>query len=223
MLHFLQMAKKVKGGFHTPFVNLKLPPAPPAPPPATPPPPVADPVESDERVFSAEMQGVAPLPPDPRGRLGAPAPVRTFFRPRAQDEAEAYAELADLVAGDGLFDLSATDEYIQGSAAGLDRRIVKKLRRGDFAVQAHLDLHGMTGEEARVEVAAFLIEARTAGKRCVLIIHGRGLNSKEGIPVLKERLQVWLTRGPFAKSVLAFSTARPSDGGTGALYVLLRK
>jgi DNA-nicking Smr family endonuclease len=219
------MGKKAKGGFHTPFVNLKLRPATSSPVPSQPAPPSSAPYQAsgDERAFSDEMQDVAPLTPDPRGRLGAPPANRSPYRPKAQSEAEAYAELADLVAGEGLFDLSATYEYIQGTAAGLDKRIVRKLRRGEFAVQAHLDLHGMTGEEARVQVETFLTEARSADRRCVLIVHGRGLNSKEGIPVLKERLQVWLTRGRIARAVLAFSTARPSDGGAGAVYVLLRR
>src|SRR6185295_13721766 len=105
----------------------------------------------------------------------------------------------------------------------IDRRLLKKLRKGDYAVQAHLDLHGMTAEEARGEVERFIDRSRNSGQRCLLIIHGRGQHSKEGIPVLKERMKVWLTRGRIGHGVLAFATARPSDGGAGALYVLLRK
>jgi DNA-nicking Smr family endonuclease len=90
-------------------------------------------------------------------------------------------------------------------------------------VQAHLDLHGLVSDEARPAVEKFLLRARADGRRCVLIIHGRGHGSKEGIPVLKERLKVWLTRGRIGRGVLAFCTARPTDGGAGAVYVLLRK
>ena len=225
--------KSKKGkGFNTPFEELealrkklveeeraaRLKPK--APPPAPPPPPP----KSEEDLFAEEMRGVGQLPPDPRGRvIGGAAPPPSAPRRRLDDESEAYAALADLVDGTGVFDISATDEYIEGIGPGIDKRLLRKLRAGDYALQAHLDLHGFTSEEARVEVDKFLTRARTDGKRCVLIIHGRGHGSKEGIPVLKERLKVWLTRGRIGRGVLAFCTARPTDGGAGAVYVLLRK
>ncbi|HEX9103014.1 MAG TPA: Smr/MutS family protein [Polyangia bacterium] len=205
---------------------MKLPappkPAPPSPRLAAPPPPPV--AAREEDVFAEEMRGVAQLPPDPRGRvLGGAAPPPSAPRRRLDDESEAYAALADLVDGTGLFDISATDEYIEGIGPGIDKRLLRKLRAGDYALQAHLDLHGHTSDEARVEVEKFLTTARADGRRCVLIIHGRGHGSKEGIPVLKERLKVWLTRGRIGRGVLAFCTARPADGGAGAVYVLLRK
>lgn len=220
------MAKKGKG-FNTPFhklADVKLPAkVAPAPPPR-PPKPAAPPPVADEEVFAEEMRGVAPLLPDPRGRVvGGAAPPPSAPRRRLDDESEAYAALADLVDGTGLFDISATDEYIEGIGPGIDKRLLRKLRAGDYAVQAHLDLHGHTSDEARVEVETFLTRARADGRRCVLIIHGRGHGSKEGVPVLKERLKVWLTRGRIGRGVLAFCTARPTDGGAGAVYVLLRK
>jgi len=222
------MAKKPPG-FHTPFfaekdklAALVKPPAKPTPAkPVAAPKPVEQP---PERLFADAMAGVQPLEPDPRGRLGAPEPSpRPRVSRREEEDAEAYAMLADLVEGVGPFDISATDEYIEGIGPGIDRRILKKLKRGDYAVQAHLDLHGLTSEEARVEVERFLDAARAANRRCVLLIHGRGHNSKEGVPVLKERLKVWLTRGRIGHAVLAFATARPADGGAGAVYVLLRR
>jgi DNA-nicking Smr family endonuclease len=184
----------------------------------------AKPHVRDEDVFAEEMRGVAQLQPDPRGRVvGGAAPPPAAPRRRLDDESEAYAELADLVEGAGVFDITATDEYVEGIGPGIDKRLLRKLRAGDYAVQAHLDLHGFTSEEARPEVEKFLDGARKDGRRCVLVIHGRGHNSKEGIAVLKERLKVWLTRGRISKGVLAFCTARPADGGAGAVYVLLRK
>ena len=81
----------------------------------------------------------------------------------------------------------------------------------------------MTRDEAQVAVSGFIEKSRLDGKRCVLIIHGRGLNSKDQIPVLKERVRTWLARGRISRQVLAFASARPCDGGTGALYVLLRR
>ncbi|HEY7954536.1 MAG TPA: Smr/MutS family protein [Polyangia bacterium] len=221
------MGKKPKG-FHQPFAALaertkELVPAPKPKPPAPPAPAPVPPLD-EERLFADEMAGVAPLDPDPRGRLNAPAPTpRPPVSRRVREEAEAYAQLAELVGGEGAFDISDSDEYIEGLAPGVDRRLLKKLRRGDFALQGHLDLHGLTAEEARGEVERFLDGACAAGKRCLLIIHGRGLNSKEGVPILKERLKVWLSRGRLSRAVLAFSTARPADGGAGAIYVLLRR
>jgi DNA-nicking Smr family endonuclease len=222
------MGKKKPKGFNNPFAGLKLPEPPkPSPKPVNVSVNVNDKVNvsvSDERLFEDEMGGVEPLAPDPRGRLNAPPPSpRPPESRRQRDEAEAYAALADLVDGAGAFDISDGDEYIEGLAPNIDRRLLRQLKKGDYALQGHLDLHGMTAEEARGEVERFLDRALNDGKRCVLVIHGRGHNSKEGIPVLKERLKVWLTRGRLARSVLAFCTARPADGGAGALYVLLRR
>jgi DNA-nicking Smr family endonuclease len=136
---------------------------------------------------------------------------------------DAVDELRALVSGDAPFDISDGDEFIEGKVAGLDPGIVSKLRRGDYAVQGHLDLHGQTREEAKGAVATFLRDARRAGKRCVVVVHGRGLHSRDQLPVLKDALRAWLGQGRFARHVLAFATARPADGGAGAVYVLLRR
>jgi len=184
------------------------------------PPPAAPTAVDDEQSFAQAMAGVKPMGPDNRIRTGqavSPPPAV------ADAENEAYAALADLVAGHGDFDISDTVEYVEGLAPGVDRRLLKRLRGGDFARQGHLDLHGFTRDEARAAVERFLTESRVGRKRCVLLIHGRGLNSPDRVPVLKNALVGWLTRGRLAKRVLAFATARPVDGGAGALYVLLRK
>ncbi len=228
------MTKKKGKGFNNPFSELKdrFKDLPPEKPIAKPVPPIKKPVQpekpDEQRLFEDEMAGVAPLEPDPRGRRGAPDAVdetvkRAPLARRAAEDAEAYAQLADLVDGVGAFDIADSDEYIEGLAPGIDRRILKRLRKGDYAIQDHVDLHGMSSEEAHDEVVRFLEKSRVSGKRCVLVIHGRGLNSKMGIPVLKERMKVWLTRGRIGRVVLAFATARPADGGAGAVYVLLRK
>ena len=184
----------------------------------------APPLSVDEEdLFFTEMAGVQRLDPRARERASAPPPPPAKPRAARDDEAEAYARLCDLVEGEGPFDIADTQEYIEGIAPGIDRRLLRRLRHGDYAVQAHLDLHGLTAEEAKPRVQAFVHEARAASQRCVLIVHGRGLNSKDHIPVLKERLRLWLTRGRVARSVLCFATARPYDGGAGAIYVLLRR
>lgn len=149
--------------------------------------------------------------------------MRPHFRPGERDEAEALAALSDLVAGNGRFDVSDTEEHLEGAVVGLDARLLRRLRSGEFAVQAHLDLHGFTADAAKEEVRGFLLRALRAGHRCVLVVHGRGHNSPDRRSVLKEGLRSWLTRGELAQIVLAFSTARGCDGGAGATYVLLRR
>ena len=161
---------------------------------------------------------------DPRGLVRPPPPPPAAdVIPVYDEDAEAYAELTRLVEGRARFDISDSDEFIEGCVEGLDRRILQKLRRGDFAFRSHLDLHGLTKEEAKDTVERFLWERREAQHRCVLIVHGRGRNSKDNIPVLKQALLSWLQRGRISRCVLAFCTARPHDGGAGAMYVLLRR
>lgn len=191
-------------------------------PPTKPAPTKPEPVD-DQRLFYDEMAMVKQLAPDPRGHVGVVAQAPRPANWRRHDEAEAYAQLADLVDGVGAFEINETDEYVEGLAPGMDRRLLRKLKRGDYAMQGHLDLHGYVAEDAQDEVAKFLLAARTDGRRCVLLVHGRGYHSKDGIPVLKEKLKAWLTRGRLAGHVLAFCSARPSDGGAGAMYVLLRR
>jgi DNA-nicking Smr family endonuclease len=234
---------KKAGGFNSPFDKLAELKAQMTPPPApskfaskakaqaqaAPPPAPAKPKAiSDEELFLQEVQGVAKIAKRPDGgRVGGPAAAADTgaARKRGQvgEDAEVLAELADLCDGDGTFDISDTDEYIEGLGPGIDRRLLRRLRNGDFAVQGHVDLHGMTRDEAKLRVTKFVDESRRAGRRCVLIVHGRGLHSKDQIPVLKEAVRTWLERGPVARAVLAFATARPHDGGAGAVYVLLRR
>ncbi len=208
---------------NAPFAELKhrLRPAPRATPPAPPrpAPPAAVPAPDDDALFAHAMSGVARLRGD---RVDGPRPAAPDRRP-VSEEAEALAVLSDLVEGSSHFDIADTREHVEGAIVGLDPRLLRRLRRGDFAWQSYIDLHGRTADEARVAVDGFLADAARRGLRCVLIVHGRGLNSKDQIPVLKERLKVWLARGRAARLVLAFATARACDGGAGALYVLLRR
>jgi DNA-nicking Smr family endonuclease len=104
--------------------------------------------------------------------------------------------------------------------AGYDRANAERLKRGQHPVEALLDLHGLTQAEAHRALAAFLHSARTAGKRCVLVITGRG---SAGGGVLKSAVPRWLDEPAFRPHVLAIATAQPRDGGTGALYVMLRR
>lgn len=184
---------------------------------AEPPPP------TEEELFARAMSGVRALTTRERDRVDAPEPSRLAPRPLTDEDAEVLATLGDLVSGDANLDVSDGGEYVEGAVIGLDPRVVRRLRRGEFAWQAFLDLHGMTAAEARAAVDRFVTDALRAGHRCLLIVHGRGRNSPDGEPVLKQRLVAWLARGRLGRVVLAFASARPHDGGAGALYVLLRR
>ena len=102
---------------------------------------------------------------------------------------------------------------------GVRHRTMTQLRRGRLSVQAQLDLHGFTVEAAKPELARFLLACRQAGRLCVRIIHGKGLGSPQGRPVLKNKLPGWLRQ---RDEVLAYCSAPRTDGGSGAVYVLLK-
>ena len=179
-------------------------------------------LSSEEELFMQAMTGVEPLNCI-KVRVREPGPLTSpSRRPLLEGELEAYAQLVDLVSGEGCFDIQYTDEYMEGAVVGADPKLLRKLRRGDFSIQAHLDLHGMTAEVARRALERFILASVIQGLRCVLIIHGRGLNSLDQIPIIKHRMSSWLKRGRLKQLVLAFATARSCDGGPGALYVLLR-
>ncbi len=177
----------------------------------------------EERIFLEAMEGVKPLAPS-KG-IVTPLPDPSLRPPHrvADEELEARTHLWELVHGVRDMDITFSDEYIEGAVRGFDRKLMARLKKGHFPVQDHIDLHGLTRQEAEVRVKEFLLRSYGLGLRCVLVVHGRGLNSRDHIPVLKERVPVWLTRGEIRKIVLAFSTARSYDGGTGAIYVLLRR
>ncbi|MCF8029780.1 MAG: Smr/MutS family protein [Desulfohalobiaceae bacterium] len=180
--------------------------------------------ESEEALFRREMQDVKPLSPKKSGREIIPGKEGAPSAPaRRDDEAKYRQYLQDLVQGRAEFDIEFTNEYFQGNIKGLDSKIMQKLKAGQYSPQAHLDLHGLTSEEAWRLLVEFIKENFMTDKRCLLIIPGRGKNSPLGRSVLREQIQNWLTRDPLKRVLLAFSTAQPRHGGTGALYVLLRK
>lgn len=102
---------------------------------------------------------------------------------------------------------------------GLGAQVLRKLRRGHWVVQDHLDLHGLRSDEARTLLVAFLNEALRRGHRCVRIVHGKGLGSRNREPVLKKKVAVWLAQ---REEVLAFCQAPANEGGSGAALVLLK-
>jgi DNA-nicking Smr family endonuclease len=179
--------------------------------------------DSEDQYFLDAIADVRPLPDSKKTIVRHPHPNTRPAHPAGNEELEVMAHLSDLVSGAAELDMVFSDEYIEGAVAGFSPKLMHQLKKGQFPIQDHVDLHGLTQQTAEVRVREFLIESHRRGLRCVLIVHGRGLNSENQIPILKERLPVWLNRGPAKKIVLAFSTARPYDGGTGAIYVLLRR
>jgi DNA-nicking Smr family endonuclease len=111
------------------------------------------------------------------------------------------------------------DEELSFRRPGVGPDVLRKLRRGDWVIQDEIDLHGCRTDEARELLAGFLREAMRRGLRCVRVVHGKGLGSKDRLPVLKGKARVWLAQ---RDEVIAFCQARPAAGGSGALVVLLK-
>ena len=134
------------------------------------------------------------------------------------DEHESIVQLQELIKYGTGFVVSLTPEYVEGTANKVSPEVARRLHHGYFSIQAHIDLHGLGAHQA---FDRFLNKSVMAGKRAVLIIHGRGLSSPRK-PILKTKVYKWLTAAPWHKWVIAFSSARLCDGGAGATYVLLR-
>jgi len=169
--------------------------------------------QADE--FRAAVGGVQPLKHAPRHHAPAPAIPPLPLQRQADDQAVLDASVSDIDA-ETLLD---TDENLSWRRPGTGTDVLRRLRRGDWAIQSELDLHGLRVDEARPTIAAFLREAARQGVRCVRLVHGKGLGSRGGVPVLKGRVRAWLLR---RDDVIAFCQARPAHGGAGALLVLLR-
>lgn len=176
--------------------------------------PETDPEE--QRLLEEAMSDVKPI----RSTPVAPRPngLRRNL-PNGEDET---LPLREFLNGNGLFEVGFHPGYHEGGPEQRNRPLVRKLRRGGFSVQAQLDLHGMTQAEAYESLEAFLARCRRENLRCVRIVHGKGLNSTNQCGVLKRLVPQWLSTRRFARLILAFTSAPPTDGGIGATYVLLR-
>jgi DNA-nicking Smr family endonuclease len=161
--------------------------------------------DADIEYFLSAMADVIRIVQDPRGRIRAPGytgetrPARRPTPPASEQDSEDGADTGFV-------------------AAGVDRRELRKLRRGGHSPAERLDLHGMTVSEALTTLTRFIDDRRH--RRCICIVHGRGLHSKGSISVIKTRVRQWLRQH---RAVLAYSDAPRADGGAGAVYVLLRK
>ena len=170
----------------------------------------------ESELLRAALADVKPLAPTNRAYLIHPKP-RPVAAQRQRDDQEALLDtLSDNPAWEQ--DLE-TGEELLFRRDGLSQLHIRKLRRGHWKIQDHLDLHGHTAAEARILTAAFLAHALRNGLRCVRIVHGKGLSSPNREPVLKKKLSGWLAQ---RDEVLAYCQAPQPDGGGGAVLVLLR-
>ncbi len=171
--------------------------------------------EAEQRLFADHVGPVTPLAPQRRADVAVPRPAPL---PR-QREADERAALQEALSDDvDIESLLLTDDGLSFRRSGVGPDVVTRLRRGHWAIQSQIDLHGLTREEARVALADYVRQSRRRGHRCVRVVHGKGHGSPGRQPVLKAKVQRWLAQ---MSDVLAFAQASGPQGGAGALIVLL--
>ena len=169
----------------------------------------------DFEVWRRLTRSVRPLP----GRPARPAPPRQT--PAGGPEpAEPPEPAAPAPAG-----RAARQAPAAAPGPGIDRRTARRIRRGALPIDARIDLHGFTREEAFRRLTRFIAESQMAGRRLVLVVTGKGRRTEDGmaVGVIRREVPLWLSRPPNAARVLDTAPAQPRDGGDGALYVYLRK
>jgi DNA-nicking Smr family endonuclease len=170
----------------------------------------------DREALRRALAGVEPLAKPRRQPLRPPAPRPVPAQTRRDERAALAESIAGPLSVDDALDSGVELSYLRD---GVSRQVLRRLRRGHWVVQDGLDLHGMNRVEAAEQVAAFVRAAAARGLRCVRIVHGKGLGSKNREPVLKGKLRAWLTP---RDDVLAYCQAPAAEGGSGALLVLLK-
>jgi DNA-nicking Smr family endonuclease len=171
--------------------------------------------DDDSGLFRRLMSDARPLDHD------AIEPSRHRAIPSARfsrrDEREALRESLRADVESTEFESGQSLSFARPSVG---RRTFRKLARGNFSVQSEVDLHGLTVPKAKMVLADFIDDSVDRGHRCVRVIHGKGLGSGNRGPIIKRKVDHWLRKW---NAVLAFVSARQVDGGTGAVYVLLKK
>lgn len=167
----------------------------------------------EDALFMAEMAGVEPLKPDNKIKHKK---TPNKARPASVDE-NFSAAIEDVFSDADLVD--DCPDVLSFSRSGLQHNVIKKLRQGKNPIEHVVDLHGLTVAQARDELLIFFSECESAGVRHALIVHGKGYRSKDK-PIIKPMVNRWLRA---IDNVLAFHSAQPKDGGSGAVYVLLKK
>jgi DNA-nicking Smr family endonuclease len=171
---------------------------------------------ADVNAFREAVRDVKPLRQDPSAAGIAAQKPRARVRKPAEGAADPLDQLMPLIAA-APDDIGSTPLSFQ--RAGVRTQVMRRLRRGLYPTEDELDLHGFSQTTARDQLAAFIAHSRDSGRRCVRIIHGKGYRSGARGPVLKSAVNLWLRRHI---DVMAFTSARAIDGGTGAVYVLIR-
>jgi DNA-nicking Smr family endonuclease len=172
-------------------------------------------VKAERNLFANAVGPVRPLKAQRRAELRRERALPLARQRELDEQAVMHEAISDEFDVESLLD---TDEALSYRRTGITQEVVRKLRRGHWSLQGQIDLHGLRSDEARVALGQFLREAHKVGWRCVRVVHGKGLGSPGKTPVLKAKTQRWLVQ---KNEVLAFVQARPSDGGAGALIVLL--
>ena len=175
------------------------------------------PTSAETELWQEVTGDVAPLGP---GRA-KDTPDRPPKSPAKKRQATARPQLSPPPPSPPPLLRPAEPEFSHGSAPGLDRRTQTRLKRGQIEMEARIDLHGMTQDQAHQALLSFLGASRSAGRRAVLVITGKGLRSGQG--VLRDAVPRWLNEPETRRMIRAFSFAAPKDGGGGALYVLLKR
>jgi len=170
----------------------------------------------DREALRRALAGVKPLARPRRQALHASAPPPVPAQTRRDERAVLAESLCGPLSVEEALETGIELSYLR---EGVSRLVLRRLRRGHWVVQDDLDLHGMNRLEAAEQVALFVRAAAARGLRCVRIVHGKGLGSKNREPVLKGKLRVWLTP---RDEVLAYCQAPAAWGGSGALLVLLK-
>lgn len=170
--------------------------------------------DDDIELFRQATRGVRRAAPSDRADTGKPKP-----RPQALQQSLDDAQVLRELLLDPDPDAFEHGETLQYRAPGQPDSVLRRLRRGQFHIEANLDLHGHNRHQAQAALHEFIAECLYHGQHCVRIVHGKGNGSPNSGPVLKRLLDSWLRR---RKEVLAYCSARPADGGSGALYLLLR-
>ncbi len=178
--------------------------------------PVIKPVSEDDMALFRDAVGEVKEVRHDRVEASKPARSPVVRRSENDDKSVMAALLDDLSEADFL----ETGEHLSHTQPGVQRSVLKKLKSGRYSIQNEIDLHGLTVEEARQDLSAFLKEAQELRHLCVRVIHGKGRKTAERAPRLKPAVNLWLQRN---RQVLAFCSARMNDGGTGAVYVLLKR
>lgn len=175
----------------------------------------------ESKLFLEAMADVTPMACHHPKMTRQPRPLATSLASDGEDQ-DSISALHNLIRYGEGFIVSQTPEYMESANPGATHEVLRRLHGGQYAIQDHVDLHGFSVAEAAPVLERFIRVSIEKGLRAVLVVHGRGLTSP-GEPVLKHKVQEWLTRGPLRKWVIALTSARSCDGGAGATYVLLRR